>query len=134
MTTSCPPEGDPRLRVSGFISDPSERTLSGLRNEGQYVLMDVVRDELVKNYPKANYIRIDNDVVADNGIDLGRELEAYLESKMVPGMNIILFYDQPTVIKWQEFVEKVMTSGKHDVRAFFAGTACRQVPICCKLL
>ncbi len=132
MVNACPVQADPRLNVFDFVSNDSIRAMSGLVTEGLIPMMDVLEEELKKQEPESLTVRIDRDLLADEDICFSRELSAFIDGKLASGrkLNLIIVDDIP-VVGWNVLMENYRGSG---VQVYYGTLACRQVPLCTKLL
>lgn len=132
MVYACPPECDPREKLPQFISDPEFRTIAGLRTEGLGALIDMVEAEIGRQAPDSRTIRLDREVLSDNGIDFARDLESYFDRMTADGRRVdFLMNDDMPVINWQSAL-KILTG--RNAQVFCFSVACRQVPCCSKLV
>ncbi len=130
MVSACPQESDPRPKVAKFVSDPSERAISGLRSEGLETLVEVVRGEVEKQSPGTEIIFIDRDYTADHKVISKREMAALLR-EITSGRECVLMFDESVqIIGWQEALEVL---DKTKVQVYYFSLACRQVPLCVKV-
>ncbi len=130
MVSACPQESDPRPKVAKFVSDPSERAISGLRSEGLETLVEVVREEVGKQLPGTEIIFIDRDFTADRKIISKRELGNVLR-EITSGKECVLMFDESVqIIGWQEALQVL---DKSRVQVYYFSLACRQVPLCVKV-
>ncbi len=130
MVSACPQESDPRPKVAKFVSDPSERAISGLRSEGLETLVEVVREEVGKQHPGTEIIFIDRDYTADRKIISKRELGNVL-METTSGKECVLMFDESVqIIGWQEALQVL---DKSRVQVYYFSLACRQVPLCVKV-
>jgi len=132
MVNACPVQADPRLNVSDFVSNYSTRAMAGLVTEGLIPMMDILEEELKKQEPESLTVRIDRDLLADEDICFARELSAYIDGKRALGKKVnLLIVDDIPVIGWNNLIEEYKGSG---MQAYYGSLACRQVPLCTKLL
>jgi len=132
MVTACPSESDPKLYVEKFLKDPKDKVLAGLRTEGCRSLMTVVMNEIISQDPTANIIKLDRDILADSKVDFPRELLPFFKNQIKPSVeNYILLFDTPEIIGWEQIIPQLAADNVHLLSA---SSACRQVPICTKLL
>lgn len=130
MVSACPQESDPRPKVAKFVSDASERAISGLRSEGLGTLMEVVRGEIEAQSPGTEIVLINRDFTADRMIISKRELAKVL-MEITAGKECILFFDESVqVIGWQEALQSL---DKEKTQVYYFSLACRQVPLCVKV-
>ena len=130
MVSACPQESDPRPKVAKFVSDASERAISGLRSEGLGTLMEVVRGEIEAQSPGTEIVLINRDFTADRMIISKRELTKVL-MEITAGKECILFFDESVqVIGWQEALQSL---DKEKTQVYYFSLACRQVPLCVKV-
>ncbi len=130
MVSACPQESDPRPKVAKFVSDASERAISGLRSEGLGTLMEVVRGEIEAQSPGTEIVLINRDFTADRMIISKRELAKVL-TEITAGKECILFFDESVqVIGWQEALQSL---DKEKTQVYYFSLACRQVPLCVKV-
>lgn len=132
MVSACPQECDPREKLPQFISDPEFRIIAGLRADGMEMLMNLVEAEIGRQHPDSKIVRLDREVLSDNGIDFSKDLESYFD-RMTAGGNRVDFLmsgDIP-VIGWQSALR--VLAGR-NAQVFCFSTACRQVPCCSKLV
>jgi len=131
MVNACPPESDPRPRVQAFVSDPEAPALAGLVVEGTDTLIEIVSEEIARQYPESKILKVDRDFLADEDITFSRELATYVEKKLLDGkkLNLLICGDIP-VQGWNTMLEKF--KGK-DLQVFYFAAACRQVPVCTRI-
>ncbi|MBR4685637.1 hypothetical protein PED39_06035 [Methanomassiliicoccales archaeon LGM-RCC1] len=131
MVNACPPQSDPRLNVADFISNKDNMALAGLVVEGMEGLLEVVLNELRKQEPDTNIVKVDRDFLSDENITFARELGDYIDRKLADGkkLNLIIAGDIP-VVGWNLLMEKY--KGK-NIQVYYCAQACRQVPLCTKL-
>lgn len=131
MVNACPPESDPRPRVQTFVSDSEAPALAGLVVEGTDTLVEIVSEEIARQYPESNILKVDRDFLADEDITFSRELATYVEKKLLDGkkLNLLICGDIP-VQGWNTMLEKF--KGK-DLQVFYFSAACRQVPVCTRI-
>jgi hypothetical protein len=132
MVNACPPQSDPRPNVADFISNPDNRALAGLVSEGLESLMEVVMDEIRRQEPDSSIVLVDRDLLADENITFARELSDFIDSKMSDGrkLNLLIGGDIP-VIGWNLMLEKY--KGR-NIQVYYGAQACRQVPLCTKMM
>jgi hypothetical protein len=132
MVNACPPQSDPRPNVSKFVSDNNTRALAGLVIEGPDGLMKVVVDELKIQEPESNIVIMDRDLMSDEDITFARDFSAYIDRKLTEGkkLNLIIAGDIP-VSGWNLTLEQF--KGR-DLQVYYCAAACRQVPLCTKLM
>lgn len=132
MVNVCPTEADPRENVGEFVSNPDVRAMAGLRTGGAQGILDVLVEELGRQQPDAETVVMDRDMLCDNGIDFQKDLAAYFEKKRNEGgkVNFIVPEELP-VVGWQAAVDKLRGG---DAQVYCISLACRQVPVCTKLL
>ena len=132
MVNACPAESDPRPKVSSFVSDPEVMALAGLVVEGTDVLIDVVTEELVRQEPDSIIVKVDRDFLADEDITFSRELGAYIDERLAEGkkLNLLICGDIP-IQGWNLILEKYKGM---NFKVYYFATACRQVPLCTKIL
>jgi len=132
MVSACPNEGDPRKTVEQFVRDDSARVIGGLRSEGISGLSDVVRDEVVRQYPGVKVLTLDRESLA--GVCFPRELTAYLlENLDVAGKNAILIPEPMSMNGWQHVFGPLKEKG-FDMQVYYSSYACNHIPMCVKLL
>lgn len=132
MVNVCPAESDPRETVEAFVANRNEKTMAGLRAEGAFSLMDIIEAEIRRQRPGTRIIRLDRDVLCDNGIDFERDLQRYLDSQVVTdGPKAILVREDLPVIGWEMCLGRY--KGRGDIEIIFASTACKQVPLATRL-
>ncbi len=130
MVSACPQESDPRPKVAKFVSDASERAISGLRSEGLGTLVEVVREEIGRQHPGVDMFFIDRDFTADRMIISKRELAKVL-TDLTAGRECILLFDESVqIIGWQEALQSL---DREKTQVFYFSLACRQVPLCVKV-
>lgn len=131
MVNACPPESDPRPKVSEFISNDDAKALAGLVAEGTEALMQIVVDELRRQQPGSNIVIMDRGLMSDEDITFARDLSVYIEKRLSEGkrLNLIIAGDIP-VSGWNLELQKF--KGR-DLQVFYCAAACRQVPLCTKL-
>ncbi len=116
--------------MAKFVSDASERAISGLRSEGLGTLMEVVRGEIEAQSPGTEIVLINRDFTADRMIISKRELAKVL-TEITAGKECILFFDESVqVIGWQEALQSL---DKEKTQVYYFSLACRQVPLCVKV-
>lgn len=132
MVYACPQESDPREKLHQFITDPNTRTIAGLRTEGLDALVGMIESAIGQNEPDSEVVRLDRDVLSDNGIDLSRDLRSYLDRKTSDGGKVrFLMSEDIPIINWQSALD--VLKGR-DAQVFCFSVACRQIPACSKLL
>lgn len=132
MVYACPAESDPRDKLEDFIKNPEFKTIAGLRTEGLEKLEELVSEELSRLEPDSETVRIDREMLSDNGIDFPKDLGNYFDKKMASGKRCnFLVHDDIPVVNWQSAVNKLDAS-KAQVYCF--SVACRQIPCCAKLV
>ena len=131
MVNACPPQSDPRPNVADFISNNDTKALAGLTVEGLDTLVQVVYDELVRQEPDSNIVKVDRDFLSDEDITFSKDLGRFIDSKLADGkkLNLIICGDIP-VLGWNLLLEKYKGQ---NVKAYYAAQACRQVPLCTKI-
>lgn len=132
MVNICPTERDPSETVEAFIADREQKSIAGLRSEGNFALMNVIEAEIRKQRPGTRIIRLDRDVLCDNGIDFTRDLQRYLDSALdLDGPKVILVREDLPVVGWEQCLGGY--KGRGDLEIIFAAIACKQVPIATRL-
>lgn len=132
MVNVCPTEADPRQNVEAFVRDPEVRAMAGLRTGGATEVLDVLTDELRKQHPDMEIVVMDRDMLSDNGIDFPKELAAYFDKKVAGGAKVnFVMPEEPPIMGWQTAAERLKGSGS---QVYTISLACRQVPVCTKLL
>ena len=129
MVSICPAESDPRPNVSKFVSDSSETVLAGLIAEGVYVLMDVVQEEVRKQFPDARSYAFSKEYFVDHHVMTCSDLKEYVKTLDWNGVRFIFLLDDICVVNWQAAFTFLAGKG---VTLFSSGYACRGVPICVK--
>lgn len=131
MVNACPPQSDPRPNVANFIADKDCKALAGLTVEGLDTLVQVVYDEISKQDPDSNIVKVDREFLSDEDITFAKDLGKYIDSKLSEGkrLNMIICGDIP-VIGWNLQLEKYKGQ---NIRAYYVALACRQVPLCTKI-
>ena len=131
MVNACPPQSDPRPNVSNFISNEETKALAGLTVEGLDSLVQVVFDELVKQDPGSNIVKVDREFLSDEDITFAKDLGRFIDNKLSEGkrLNLIICGDIP-IIGWNLLLEKYKGQ---NIRAYYVALACRQVPLCTKI-
>ena len=133
MVNACPPQSDPRPNVANFIvvDQFGPLQLAGLTVEGLDTLVQVVYDEISKQDPDSNIVKVDREFLSDEDITFAKDLGKYIDSKLSEGkrLNMIICGDIP-VIGWNLQLEKYKGQ---NIRAYYVALACRQVPLCTKI-
>lgn len=130
MVNLCPNEADPRDNVEDFVRNPDVQIMPGLRGEGPGPMMDVLEAEIRRQHPDSAIIRVDRDLLADEGISFPRELESFLLDKLSCGkpLHVLIMEDLP-VVGWQSSLEALRGKG---AQVYCAGYSCKFVPVCTK--
>lgn len=132
MVSACPQEGDPREKVTEFVRDPRNRVIAGLRTDGLQFLMDLVEAELREQEPDSVIVHLDRDVLSDNRIDFAKDLAAYFQNATDNGRRVnFLMSDDLPVVGWQS---ALTTLAGRDAQVYGFSAACRQIPMCSKLI
>ena len=131
MVNACPPQSDPRPNVSDFISNKDTKALAGLTVEGLETLVQVVADELARQEPDSNIIKVDRELLSDEDITFAKDLGRFIDNKLADGkrLNLIICGDIP-IIGWNLLLEKYRGQ---NIKAYYVALACRQVPLCTKI-
>ncbi len=131
MVNACPPQSDPRPNVSNFISNSECKALPGLTAEGLDSLVQVVIDELAKQEPGSNIVKMDRELLSDEDITFARDLSAFIDKKLAEGKKLnLVISGEPPIIGWNNVLEKYRGA---NISAYYATLACRQVPLCTKI-
>ena len=131
MVNACPPQSDPRPNVANFISNEETKALAGLTVEGLDSLVQVVFDELVRQDPGSNTVKVDREFLSDEDITFAKDLGRFIDNKLSEGkrLNLIICGDIP-IVGWNLLLEKYKGQ---NIRAYYVALACRQVPLCTKI-
>lgn len=128
MSISCS-ESDPRPRLSKFVSDPSVKTISGLRSEGLGTLLGLVQEEVRRQSPDTEILVLDRDFMSDHHVLTAKELGSALVD-ITFGKRYAIFLDISfPVVNWQEALDYL----GDDVSVYVGSLACRQVPVCTRI-
>jgi hypothetical protein len=133
MVNACPTEGDPKLKVEEFVKNPTVRAIGGLRTQGLIPLMEVVCNEVLRQDPKANILKVDRDTMSEGKVCFSRELRPFLESKLVDGRKNCIFVYEDLINEWTKAVKGIKDTGRWDLQVYYGSLACHAVPACCKL-
>lgn len=131
MVYACPAESDPRDKLEDFVRNPDFRIIAGLRTDGMEKLIEMVTEEIRRQEPESRLITLDREVLSDNGIDMPRDLEAYLLRETADGRCNFLMCDDLPVVGWQGAMKCL--AGR-DAQIYCFSVACRQIPSCSKLI
>ncbi len=131
MVYACPAESDPRDKLEDFVKNPNFRIIAGLRTDGMGKLIEMVTDEIRRQEPESRIISLDRELLSDNGIDMPRDLEGYLERTAESGRCNFLLCDDLPVVGWQNAVKCLVG---RDAQVYCFSVACRQIPSCSKLI
>ena len=132
MVSACPQEGDPRDKVEDFVRNPDFKVIAGLRTDGLQFLMDLVESEIRKQEPESEIVHLDREVLSDNGIDFAKDLGEYFVRKASGGRRVnFLMVDDLPVVGWQSAVASLVG---RDAQVYGFSVACRQIPMCSKLV
>lgn len=132
MVSACPQEGDPREKVADFVSNPEFKAIAGLRTDGLQFLIDLITSEIREQEPESGIVFIDREVLSDNSIDFPKDLASYLEGMTSDGkrMNFLMCDDLP-IVGWQSALSSLQG---RDAQVYCFSVACRQIPMCSKLI
>jgi hypothetical protein len=131
MVSACPNESDPRLHVEKFVADDSVRSIAGLRAEGIDTLLDVVKDEIVKQHPDYRIIILDRELMADHDLCFSKELREFARKELAsPGIVYFIVRGDIPMDGWQKAFEGL----GENLRVAYVSAACRQVPLCVKVV
>ena len=132
MVIACPQEGDPRDKVEDFVRNPDFKVIAGLRTDGLQFLMDLVESEIRKQEPESEIVHLDREVLSDNQIDFAKDLGEYFVRRTSGGRRVnFLMVDDLPVIGWQSAIASL--AGR-DAQVYGFSVACRQIPMCSKLV
>lgn len=131
MVNLCPNEADPRDNVEEFVRDPECAMMPGLRGFGTEPMMSVLDEELRRQEPDSDILILNRDTLADEGIVMPRELEAFVLGRYTGDrkLNVLVMEDLP-VIGWQACMEPLR--GK-NAQVYCAGFSCKFIPVCTKM-
>lgn len=131
MAGVCTSEQDPRPKVTGFISDPNVRSVSGNRSDGLDSLMGMIREEIAKHDPAVKVIDVNPDYLSERRILFARELGMALFEEIGDDRAAVTFQHPFSIVDWQIILDWFDDT---KVQFYYGSLACGQVPLCVKLL
>ncbi|MCQ2084575.1 MAG: hypothetical protein MJZ21_00325 [archaeon] len=130
MAGVCTTESNPESKVSAFVSDSSMKSLSGNREQGLDGLMDVIREEVLRQNPGTKIILVDRDFMGEHKVLTSRELGAALIDLTFGETSAVFMTESVPIIQWQEALEYL---DRETTQFYFGSHACGHIPLCVKL-
>ncbi len=128
---ACPNEADPRPVVAEFVAKKEPSAIAGLSMEGMDTLVQIVFDEIKKQEPEANNVKVDREFLSDNKIIFPREFKAYIEKRLAEGKKLnLLICNAIPVQNWNMVVSEFKGQ---DISVYYCDYNYKLVPTCTKL-
>ena len=103
-------------RLMGAVGSPDIKVVTGIRRSGKSKLLEALADQIRKNDPVANIIRINFNLLEFEPISEYHALHNYIEKRYIDGVSNFVMIDEVQLCEgFERAINSLHASEKYDI-------------------